>query len=266
MMMPMEFPTGWTFERFQVELAELVGQTTHGATADGAAQPPTDAAELDRLKRAINRGYRLFLAASEWSFLVQNVSVALTADGLGPSNANKDPGIYVLPGFVSAPPIDGWVFSPGQNHCHMLEEIPVHEMLRMRAIPRTGTPAYSAHRKAAPQAGGVQSRHRLEFMVYPSPDVAQTVEASFRVYPPELVDGTDRTIAGEEHDLAILRCAHFAYESRDTGGALPSDLIADSLRLDRAARPKYFGTLRRYDAAETRAEEPRTILMNGEPI
>lgn len=91
-----------------LELAELLGVAYYGAAGDEIAQVPTDVYELDRLKRLVNGGIRMFIAdapADGWRWQRPLAEVDLWVDlGVG------------MPPATAGPNLATAVFSGGATH------------------------------------------------------------------------------------------------------------------------------------------------------
>lgn len=271
--MPQDTLTGWTLEQLIIELADAVGMATLGTGTDNSAVVPTDPNTLDQLTRAVNRGYRSFLAANpRWTFLERVVQLTLSEDGTAGNCIDSDPGRYALPSYISGNPKGDWTFvdTISNRSCIIATDQHMLRKLRDRDPNTSGVPSYGCVRPMSPAPGGVQKAARHELVVYPKPDDDYVIQAEFRIEAHELVNLTDRHIAGAAHDMAILEQAAWQWNKLDTPGLeQPVAELAKSIALDKAT------TTRRHGSFVSTFQNPqngekiyprRTILVNDEPI
>jgi len=77
-----------TFSDFQIRVAEFLGCAYYGAAGDEAAQVPTDAHNLDLVKRLANDGYRRFINANPtWNFLTPTFTITTSAGESGTADS-----------------------------------------------------------------------------------------------------------------------------------------------------------------------------------
>lgn len=271
--MPQDTLTGWTLEQLIIELADAVGMATLGEAPDNSATVPTDPNQLDQLTRAVNRGYKSFLAANpRWTFLERIVTLTLSADGTAGNCIDGDPGRYALPSFISGNPKGDWTFvdSLASRACIMVADEHRVRRARDRSLETSGVPAIGCVRPLSPAPGGVQKAARHEFVCYPNPDDDYVIRAEFRIEAHDLVNLTDRHIAGATHDMAILEQAVWQFKKLDNPGEpQPTTELGKSIALDaatRVRRPGEFVNTFQTQRSEERLFPRRTILVNDEPI
>ena len=265
--------TGWTLRQLIIELADAVSLATLGTGTDNRATVPTDPNTLDQLTRAINRGYKSFLAANpRWTFLERPVQITMSATGTGAACIDSDPGRYLLPSFVSGAPKGDWSFVDDNADRVCIMTTSEHAIRRYRdGSPDTsGTPLYGCVRPLDPPKNGSLRSARRELVVYPDPDNDYLIEAMFRISAHELVEMNDRHIAGAEHDMAVLEQSVWQWRMLESPGLQqPTTELAKSILLDRATvpiRPGAFVNTFQTDRGEKRLPERRDILVNDQPL
>lgn len=265
--------TGWTLRQLIIELADAVSLATLGTGADNRATVPSDPNTLDQLTRAINRGYKSFLAANpRWTFLERPVQITLSTDGSAAESIDSDPGRYLLPSYVTGNPKGDWSFVDDNADRTCIITTSEHIVRRYRdGSPDTsGTPLYGCVRPLNPPKGGSLRAARQELVIYPDPDEAYVIEAVFRITAHELVELEDRHIAGAEHDMAILEQAVWQWRQLETPGLpQPTTELAKSILLDRATtpvRPGAFANTFQTERGEKRLPERRDIYVNDQPL
>jgi len=269
--MSIDVATGWTLERLLIELADATNNATYSTTT-GAAIAPTDANLLDQFTRAINRGYRRFLRSDpHWTFLQQEVQIQLSADGTGGTNIDREPGLYLLPSYCVGAPKGDWTFADQSTDQACIIHRDATSVRRLRdANPNSvGVPMYAADYAVEPQGGQEQGPARRGLMLYPDPDSDLIIRGVFRVLSHDLVNLTDRHIAGAEHDLAILEQAKNEMALlEDKNAPLVRDELERSMALDKAGRVRtrgtFINTFRRKDVEHLPAK--KTYLIDGQPI
>lgn len=240
-----------TFKEMILDCAERWGKADQTGTLPGI---PTDAADLNLVKRKINAGYRQFLAADpKWSFVRQRYSLTFYPDGDGPQNIQSDAGRYRLPSWICSQPKSDWMFvtASGPRGC-----IPIrpYELVRRQLADTAsggGQPAYSAVGPVETgDAIGGQSKG-WEALFSPRPSTAYTVEAMFRVTRHDLTDLYERHVAGSEHDRTILAFADWEWFRDDAENPTTTAIyqqardaqLAQSIRVDREYRGRHHGKL-----------------------
>lgn len=235
---------GWTFERFITELAASVNLSEFDATTR-LPKVPDNAVNLERLKRAINRGYRSFLLANpSWTFLERTVTMTLSPGGTSPLCVDGAAWRYRLPLYVSGPAKGDWRFTDQRVLSARMMTIDARSVAEMHEIaPRTtGIPIYAGSRPLDPDGGTGRQSVGWELVVYPNPSEAYILATEYRVTPPELVELDDRAIGGPEHDLALFEQAEFEYRRLDDRSLQqPTGRLLQSIAFDNAQRSRRIG-------------------------
>lgn len=221
-----------TFQEMQKRVAEYLGSADYSG---GAAAVPTDARDLDLVKRLVNDGYRRFITDNEkgWNFLT--VPLSLT---FGTGTVSADNARYYLPddfyGVLTAP------FTYGTNGPRTLIE-PVSEAgLRERAAISNTTGTASVFTVRAINVTATTTAQRWEAIFWPTPSGTETVTAVYKRFPAALSSNTDRSVAGFQHDQAVLAAALAAaelhiYDKQGERERSYQTALAMSLRIDSRA-------------------------------
>ena len=251
--MPSHHDTGWTFRDLILRVAEEYGcADQNGSVAD----IPSDPHNLDKVKRAVNIGYREFLSEDpDWSFRRRPFTVVTNADGAGPNNVGRDAGIYRLQRFVQRMPERDLQFTDDNYPMGMICPTSYMDILRMRQTsPSPGPPTHYHIRKADPVDGrtGQGSGGHWEIIFYPTPDSAYTFQGTCFAYPYDMVELGEQHIAGAEHDLTVLAYAtkamyinpHEDADKRESARGQAAEMLAKSKEIDRRARTGVLGVVR----------------------
>lgn len=269
--------TGATFGSLIRDLAEEVGLADYirADADDNKAGIPEDPHDLDAVKRAVNRGYDRFLRHSpRWTFLIRPVRIVTSAAGTGPYNVGGDPARYRLPSYITARPMGNWRYIGDDTRRG--EVINREHQALERALqandPATGEPLWGAVREYDSPDTIYGAGHAFQAIFYPIPDATYTLEADFRVRRHLLVDLHERTIAGPDHDRAILDCARHEWWSRDAVdpsrlAVVASDMaesLARSIEIDNLNRPRNAGPMLDPGVVQMRGDR-RTVadLLDG---
>lgn len=194
------FDHSLTFRDLILRVAELNATSDESGTTVG---PPTDAIELDRIKRAINDAAADIARKASWRWLRQTFTITLAPDATR----------YALhPGVVSAPfGRITWTHPDGRGSGGgTVLSTHTDRLLHMLALSgdSTGAPRYCAVRPALGVPTSSGSRPRIELLVWPSPDLAYTLTATFSCTPVPLSLDSDRGIWPPYMDLPIVRKAY----------------------------------------------------------
>lgn len=273
--MPLPDDNSATFGTLCLWLAERVDLAEHGTDGTGAISLPTDAHDLDKLKRYVNRGYDLFLRANpKWSFSRVPVDLLLYPEGDGPLNVSGEAWRYRLPGYVTSQPINSWVFTDESVVRPWVQSVASEVVMRLRQGSGTSsdTPTHAACRpfQSGDRVGG-QTRG-WEVIFYPTPSTAVNMQATFRVTRHDLVHLDDRHVCGQVHDLAILAAATYLWKLDDeaaNAGTFKADWaeqLAASLALDGEKQPRRVSA----ECPDTGLPRGRSadtpITFNGTPV
>lgn len=236
--------SGFTYERFILELADMVGLTQYAA--DGTPTLPTEPANLTKLKGAITRGYKAFLSWNpRWTFLERDVEVTLTGEGdASPLCVNGERWRYRLPQYVSGPPKSDWEFQTDNVLLRSVKNIPApaFKKLHFRRPYVTGIPSFSAVRPLVPDGGTALRNVGFELVVWPTPAQNFDILATFRIAPPMLEAMDDRPIGGPDHDLAVLEQSLYEFKKVDDPSIeRPMERLFESKRFDDSTRPRDTG-------------------------
>lgn len=275
-----DLESSMTFEALILDLASRSGNAYHGENGDEEAQLPADPRVLQQLMDYINRGYRWFLQQdTDWSFCAFPVTMTTSSDGTGPYNVAGDPGRMKLPHPIRSRPRKNLTY---QDRGTNLEQVVVYtpeQLQRLRQTsPSSGCPQFAAFRQI-PEADRKPGEHpnTWEMLLWPSPDSAYVLEATFRIVPYPMVEPSERHAAGADHDTTLLAAAAYEWAMRDSTEphekatllAERTTAITNSLKLDRKKRPPRLGKMR--DPSTERfipRTRPRGIVttMDGQPI
>jgi hypothetical protein len=217
----------------QIRVAEYLGVADYSG---GAAAVPSDAHDLDMVKRLVNDGYRRFINENpRWNFLA--VPLTLT---FGTGTVNSENWRYYLPDDFYGILLNPFTYDTDGPRITIN---PTDEG-RIRSLRAgndvTGQPALVAFRPINVIASATGSR--WEALFWPEPSGTETVTAVYRRYPAALSSNSDVSVAGFQHDDAVLKGAIAAaeLEKHDTIGAREKaykDALGRSLELDSKATP-----------------------------
>ena len=173
------FDHSLTFRDLILRVAELNATSDESGSTVG---PPTDAIELDRIKRHINDAAADIARYASWRWLRQTFTITLAPDGDSVDNIASDATRYALhPGVVSAP-FGRVVWNhPENSGGGTVLSTHTDRLLHMLATSpdATGAPRYCAVRPAIGVATPAGGRSRIELLVWPTPDLAYTLTATF---------------------------------------------------------------------------------------
>ena len=230
-----------TFEDMILEVAESLGvNDVDGST--GVSVIPTDAHDLEMVKRLVNHGYRRFYNAyAEWNWTNQPFSITFNPDGDGPLNVDGANWRYLMPaGF------HGNILTPFtyDNNSGRLSINDTREDLIRQRYAVSEDAGYPSEWAIRPLGG--DDRRRWEVIFWPQPTAADVVTARIRIYPNRLIELTDVPNAGQQFDEAILAAALAEAERRrdDNQGieeAKYGDAIKKAMLLDRSSAPRNLG-------------------------
>lgn len=202
--MPIDLETSATFETLILRLAERVGHADQTGTV---AAIPDDANTLALIKKCVNEGYDRFLRAhpTGWSFLMRWWDLTLSSTA-GASNIDGDPARVKLPGWASGQPQEDWTYiGTNSTRRNVIRTHPtIVDQHRLSSPDVTGIPSICSVRAIASGGPPGLSPTRWEATFFPSPDATYVIRAPFRVHRHQMVDLSERHVAGAQHDQAIF--------------------------------------------------------------
>lgn len=241
---------GFTLGQILLDCSERWGQADQTGTTPAV---PTDPGVIDLCLRKINAGYREFLTAnSKWTFLEQQVQVLGYPLGDGPDNVEGDAGRYRLPGYVTSTPRHDWFFVGASRPRTRIENRAVQLVRQQRALSsrQTGIPTWAGVGKINEDDAVEGPNHGYEVVFWPAPSLTYLMQNTFRVDGHELVDMTERHIAGMAHDRTIIAFANWEWYRDDAEDAVRDrykaerdEALARSFSLDNEMRERRRGTM-----------------------
>lgn len=234
-----------TFQDMMIRVAEFIGVADYSG---GAAAIPTDAHDLDLVKRVCNDGWRRFCnAQARWNWMEPLTTVTFDPTGLGAQcSAPPDPSRYFLSDGFMGQVIGFWTYDSTGPRVGIKTTDENHiRQLYAASGGVTGNPWLAATRVLASSVGAYANR--WELMLYPTPATVYTISGRIRVYPNKLVNNTDRHNAGIQFDEAVL-AGMMAEAEIQRGDGKPgirgnayTDIISRAIGMDRANAPKRLG-------------------------
>ncbi len=191
-----------TFRDFQIRVAEYLG--VNAVDASGLAVPPTNAHDLDVVKRACNAGWRRFFNSNpKWHWLTPTFTITFDPDGETSECVGGEAWRYHMPdGFYGS--LIGWfTYAQGESRVR-IERVPEVRIRELRAgSDASGTPSAGAIRPI-PSKIGDESVGRWELVVWPTPSSSSVITGVARLYPNKLIEDGDRLNCGFIFDEAAL--------------------------------------------------------------
>lgn len=243
-----------TYDQLRIRVAEFLGVADYSGSA---AALPVDTIDLDRVSRLVNDGYARFIAENEkWNFLTVPLSLTFLSN-----TVNSDNSRYYLPDDFYGLLLQPFTYASGGPRISIS---PVEES-RIRSLQAgatvTGPPSLFSFRPI--NTDNTATQHRWEALFWPTPNSALVVTADYKRFPNALSTGTDTSVAGFQHDRAVLAACIAAAELQVGDSAGPREshyqtLLAKSLKLDARA-----STVRKQDYGDK--SEDRT-LMGRRPL
>jgi len=245
-----------SFEDLIIRVSEFLGIAEYGASGDEAAQIPTDAHDLDSVKRVVNDGWRRFANSNPlWNWLAPTFTITFDADGDtdrtvdAPSSNSDAPRAarYYMPDGFYGHMLAPFTYGPSGPRLR-IDEAPESQIRQLYAAAgtTTGDPYLYAMRPLANLMADTQQNRRWEVIFYPTPDGSETVTARCRIYPHRLVADEDRHTAGFQHDEAVLASclAEAERQKEDNQGVMMqhfTDALTRSLAMDMRTAPRNLG-------------------------
>lgn len=227
-----------TYDDLRLRVAEFLGIAYYGVNGDEAAQVPVDAHDLDKVSRIVNDGYARFLGDNErgWNFMT--VPLTLT---FGTGTVSADNARYYLPDDSYGIIVGPFTYTSGGPRI-TIEPVSEAELRELQWSNSTGTATVYAVR--AINTTEATTAQRWEAVFWPTPSGTETVTAQYKRFPTALSVGTQRSVAGFQHDRTVLEAAMAAAELSvgDSTGpheATYARLLKQSLKIDaRASQPR----------------------------
>lgn len=176
-----------SFEDLIIRVAELSGTTYHGVDGQGRATVPIDQFELDKCKRIVNDGIRMFIASAPpngWHWMNRDARIQFDPDGLGSDNIDSDPARYLLPQHFAGEVAGPITYEKNTNHATFIEWTGANFIHERRAVSLpTGYPLYAAIQPYSPsEAPSLSNSRRYELIVFPTPVADDTIRFPYRVH------------------------------------------------------------------------------------
>lgn len=229
-----------TFDKLRIRVAEYLGTAYYGAAGDEAAQLPVDAGDLEMVGRLVNDGYARFIGENEkWNFLTVPLSLTFLTGIVATDNSR-----YYLPDDFYGIILSTFTYAPGGPRIS-IETVDEARIRRLQAVDSvTGDPALVAVR--AINTDATATGQRWEAVFWPTPTTARVITAMYKRYPAALVNSTDTSVAGFQHDRTVLAACIAAAELQrnDEQGpreAFYQSLLQQSLRMDKRVAPRSLG-------------------------
>ncbi len=224
-----------TFDKMRIRVAEYLGIADYSGSA---AALPTDPIDLEKVSRIVNDGYRRFILENEkWNFLSVPLSLTFQQNLVG-----GDPAHYFLPDDFYGILLMPFTYLAGGPRITIIpvEEARIRELNAGASV--TGNPSMVCFRPinvTATATGG-----RWEAIFWPIPSGTQSVVAVYKRFPQALVNGTDTSVAGFQHDESVLAAAIAAAELQvgDQAGpreAFYQSALKRSLKVDARSAPAH---------------------------
>ena len=201
-----------TYTQLRIRVAEYLGVADYSG---GTAGLPTDPHDLDMVGRLVNDGYRRFLSDHpRWNFLT--VPLTLT---FGTGTVGGDASRYYLPDDFGGKLLAPFTYGTGGPSLEV-RQVPEATIRRYRQGDGSGTGQPAAFAVRPINTTNAATGQRWEAVFWPTPAGTQTVTALYRRSPNALSAAGDTSVAGHEHDTAVLGACIAAaeLEKNDTIG------------------------------------------------
>jgi len=237
-------PSALTFQDVIIEVAELVGVADYDDGGAGAATLPTDAHDLEKVKRVITNAIRQFMYTDVpqptgfWRWRKRILSIAMEPDADGPLNIEGDAGRYKLPYDFNGTPQGQITYGPQSNNGATINWVSEQRIRQARELDTdySGYPTWAAIRPLTDT--------NYEMLVYPKPAVADSLEFPYEAEFEKIDKLTDKLPNGVEFDDIVLAAckARAEMEFDDVSGgwgdyyrniALPSAWTKDAKKSPR---------------------------------
>lgn len=185
-----------TLETFAIRVAEYLGIAKYNASTSVAELPDASTHDRDLVFRLVNDGYRRFVSANpRWNFLSPVISITTSAGDFD----------YDMPDNFTGSLADPFTFTsdgPGYERLWEVSEDQIREWQAINGDTWSTTPTHYAIRSK-----NSATPPRFEVLFWPTPDTAYELLARARLFPNALSSTTDKTVAGFQHDQAVLYAA-----------------------------------------------------------
>lgn len=236
--MPANLVPGRTFEWLIRWVAEKYGVADQNSAVSGI---PTDAHNLDKVKRAVNDGYREFIGLDpEWTFRNRTFTIATNSAGTGPENVGNSAAIYRLPRWVQRKPRGEFQYLDVSSQYPIIIPVDLKTIRARRQVNAiSGPPQYCCVQPTDPADGFAGEGTTFTVIFWPAPDATYELESTAYAVPYDMVELGERHIAGAEHDLTIAAYGlkHMCMDPATESGRLAAarDICAEMLAISRAA-------------------------------
>lgn len=247
-----------TFIDYQLRVSEWLGNnSSEGVNKDGAAIPPTDAHDLDLVKRLCNDGWRRFVGSNpQWHWMMPTFQIKLdpggTTDRTVPAENDPDDEIpraarYFMPDGFYGHMFSKFTYPPAGPRIEVENTTEEHiRALFAGASTTTGDPYLAAVRPLRDKGVPTQFQNRWEVVFFPTPDSSHALTARCRLWPNKLVDDLDRHNAGIQNDEAVIAAMLAEAERQREGGAGPmtqyfADALTRAIAIDQKSTPRRLG-------------------------
>lgn len=229
-----------TYDKLRIRVAEFLGIHYAGANGDQAAQLPVDAGDLDLVSRIVNDGYARFIGDNEkWNFLRVPLTLTFLSGVVAADNSR-----YYLPDDFYGIMLSQFTY-PAAGPRITIENVDEDHIRRLQAANSvTGYPSLVAIR--AINTIATATGQRWEAIFWPTPQTAVTVTGLYRRYPAALVNATDTSVAGFQHDRTVLAAciAEAERQRNDEQGVRESfyqQMLQRSIAIDKRASVRNLG-------------------------
>lgn len=250
---------GLTFLDLQVRVAEYLRVADYSG---GTATTPTDAHDLDLVKRIINDGWRSFVSSNPlWQWLTPTFNIQFDPDGS--TSRTVDDSSFPDGLRDRTTPRSARYYMPSGFYGQMLSRFTYEkdgplvtiEMVSENVIRENHSGAqaagdpYLAAVRPLPALADLSddTNPRWEAVFYPSPESEDFVTARCRIFPQRLVNDNDRHAAGFQFDDAVLAaCLAEAEKQRedDTSNEKQRQYqlaLQQAVAIDRKSKPRFMG-------------------------
>lgn len=232
--MTLELGNSKNFKALCVDLVLRTGLVDF--TQSDALSIPDDIVDNALIRRFLSDGYALFLRSDpNWSFMRQELSITFDPNGTGPWNVNRDAARYRLPSFVTSTALTPWQYAAGSQQYTVLAQRPIDQIRRMQQTSsNSGVPVFFGE-------GAIPSNDRVgspsvarEVVFYPTPATVYTVSAWYRVTKFSLDADEEVSVAGPDHDRAIVDAAFYLWQQYDKAETDPNAVALAKAQWDQS--------------------------------
>jgi hypothetical protein len=243
-------PSAMTFQDLIIEVAEFAGLCDYEDEGAGKAILPTDAHDLDKIKRVITNAIRQFMYTNVpqptgfWRWRKRLLSVTLEPDADGPMNIQGDAGRYKLPYYFKGTPEGQITYDSQSNNGAHISWVSEQRIRQAREVDTdySGYPVWAAIRPF--------DDDHYELLVYPKPSVDDTLVFPYTAEFEKITELTSRLPNSIEFDDAILAAckARVELELEDQGAGWKQYYMTEALpaawTLDGRKSPRGLGYMR----------------------